>query len=139
MLDVLTINAREAGRIVTQAIETTQAAQSLQGNRNTYQMLADAAEELTAIMRTVRTRVREIKDIWTADNLSTELANGTFDFTYMTVEQIMELMAGHAALLAFFATELPVAPGVNVSPDTIISRTKPPPANWGIAPPDPEE
>lgn len=138
MLDMLTINAREAGRIVTQAIETAHAAQSLQGDRNTYQMLADAAEELRAIMRLVRTRQREIQDIWQADNLSAELADGSFSFAYMTPEQVAELMAGHAALAAWFNTEIPITADVALTPDTIISRTKPPLPNWGIAPPPPE-
>ena len=92
-------------------------------------------EELIDIMRIVRARVREIRDIWIADNLSAELTAGTFDFTYMTFEQVMELMAGHAALLTFFGTEITVAEGITVTPDTIISRTKPPTINWGITAP----
>jgi phosphoglycerate-specific signal transduction histidine kinase len=139
MLDLATINARDLGRIVTQAVESAQLAQANQDKRNTYQMLAAAAEELLDIMRRVRSRVTDIRDIWMADDLSTEITNGTFDFTYMTIEQVMELMAGHAALLAFFATELPVAPGVNITPNTIISRTKPPQQNWGLQPPEEQQ
>ena len=135
MLDLNTINARDAGRLVAQAIETAQMAQATHPQRNTYMMLAQTANELIDIMRIVRARVREIRDIWIADNLSAELTAGTFDFTYMTFEQVMELMAGHAALLTFFGTEITVAEGITVTPDTIISRTKPPTINWGITAP----
>lgn len=138
MLDLTTVNARDAGRLVAQAILTAQLTQANQSQRNTYQLLAATAVELIDIMRIVRTSVREIRDIWIADNLGAELADGTFDFTYMTIEQVMELMAGHAALLAFFGTEITVAEGITITPDTIISRTKPPLPNWGIVTPAPE-
>lgn len=135
MLDLTTINARDAGRLVTTAIETAQMSQAGQTQANTYQTLAQQADYLRGLLRLVRSELRAIRDTWNADDLSAELDNNTFSFDYMSREQVVELLAGALALETFFTTEVTVTPGVSITPDRMISRTKPPAPGWGILPP----
>lgn len=140
MLDLTTVNARDTGRLVTTAIETAQLVQAGQPQANTYQTLAQQADYLRGLLRLVRSELRAIRDTWNADDLSAELDGGTFNFAYMSREQVVELLAGALALETFFTNEVTVTPGVNITPDRMISRTKPPAPGWGILPPPaPEE